>query len=95
MPDGVLRSLGFSPAGTTITAGLIAGTQSMSFVYRLPSSALLVRDQGSLVPLTTGTVLVWGMPQESGVWLGPNILELGVTLTTSGRQWTLTPPCAP
>ncbi len=95
VPDGVLRSLGFSPAGTTITAGLIAGTQSMSFVYRLPSSALLVRDQGSLVPLTTGTVLVWGMPQESGVWLGPNILELGVTLTTSGRQWTLTPPCAP
>jgi hypothetical protein len=93
MPDGELRALGFTPSSTTATAGLVPGTQTTAYVYRIPGADILVQDQGRYVPLAAGTVLVWGIPNESGIWLGPNLLERGVQLTTAGRRWTLNVPC--
>ena len=94
MPDADLRNLGFKPSSTTATAGLVPGTQTTAYVYRIPGADILVDDQGRFVPLASGTVIVWGIPNESGIWLGPNVLERGLQLTTAGRHWTLNVPCA-
>lgn len=93
VPDAYLRALGFKPSATTATAGLVPGTQTTAYVYRIPGKDILVDDQGRYVPLATGTVIVWGIPNESGIWLGPTLLERGLKLTTAGRQWTLNVPC--
>ena len=67
--------------------------------YSLPASALLVLDGEAYVPIATGTLVVFGAPSvafSGGIepLIGPNVLQQGAELSSSGSQWALTPPCS-
>jgi hypothetical protein len=96
-PDSDLRSAGFSPMGTTTSS--IAGWTGTVNEYSLPASALLVLDGDAYVPIATGTLVVFGAPSAAfsgGVepLVGPNVLQQGAKLSSSGSQWSLIPACS-
>jgi hypothetical protein len=92
-PDGLLRQLGYQPYGTTENQGVVPGATATAYLYHVPGSAITVLDGGHAVPLATGVLNVIGIPGSSNYTLGPDILEGGSKLSTSGSEWTLTPPC--
>ncbi len=92
-PDAYLRSAGYAPFASTTESGVVPGAQVAAYLYHLPGGALQVKDRGSYVPMATGTLLVTGIPGESLTLLGPDVLKHGAKFSTSGSQWTLTPPC--
>jgi hypothetical protein len=92
-PDGLLRQLGYAPYATTQNSGVVPGATATAYLYHVPGSAITVLDGGRAVPLATGELSVIGIPGGSNYTLGPDILEGGSRLSTSGSQWTLTPPC--
>jgi hypothetical protein len=96
-PDSDLRSAGFSPTGTTTSS--LGGWSGTVNEYSLPASALLVLDGEAYVPIATGTLVVFGAPSvafSGGIepLIGPNVLQQGAELSSSGSQWALTPPCS-
>jgi hypothetical protein len=96
LPDTDLRGAGFSPTGSTTSS--VGGWTGTVDVYSLPASALLVLDSGTYVPIASGTLVVFGAPSAAfadGIepLVGPNVLQQGAKLSSSGSQWSLTPPC--
>ena len=94
--DGDLTRAGFTPVGSN-SVGL-AGWSGQENVYAIPASDLRVLDQGVYVPLATGTLTVDGAPPAAfqtgiGPLVGPDVLQQGAALVTSGSTWTLSPAC--
>ena len=98
-PNRVLAAAGFSPYGQNSLSGVVPGANISDNLYSLPAGSLRIEDQGTFVPLTTGTLdPVAGIPgvasRNLDRLIGPDVLTLGATLVVSGSNWTLTPPCA-
>ena len=97
LPDTDLRTAGFVPISTTTISG-IGGSPIDVNVYQVPAAALLALDGGTFVPLANGTLTILGGPQAAFNGLqpliGPDVLQQGARLSTSGSSWSLTPYCA-
>lgn len=98
LPNHVLTGAGFTAYGQSGISGVVPGATTSDYLYSLPVGSLRVEDQGTFVPLTTGTLdPVAGIPNVSAASLdrliGPDVLTLGTSLVVSGSTWTLTPPC--
>lgn len=96
LPDGDLTGAGFTPTGS-YQSGL-AGWTGQVDTFSIPAIDLLVLDQGVYVPLATGTLTVNGVPPaafQTGITplVGPDVLQQGAALVTSGSTWTLSPAC--
>ena len=96
LPDGDLTGAGFTSTGS-YQSGLAGWTGQVN-TYSIPAADLLVLDHGVYVPLATGTLTVNGVPPaafQTGVepLVGPDVLQQGAALATSGATWTLTPAC--
>ena len=93
--DADLRTAGFNPTSSYTTS--LGGWTGVVNVYQVPSSALLVLDGSTFVPLADGSLTVRGGPPEAfnGIepLIGPDVLQQGARLTTSGSSWSLTPYC--
>ena len=98
LPNHVLTGAGYTAYGQSGVSGVVPGATTSDYLYSLPAGSLRVEDQGTFVPLTTGTVNpVAGIPNVGAASLdrliGPDVLTLGASLSVSGSTWTLTPPC--
>ena len=98
LPNSVLTSAGFTAYGQSGVSGVVPSATTSDYLYSLPAGSLRVEDQGTFVPLTTGTLNpVAGISNASAASLdrliGPDVLTLGASLSVSGTTWTLTPPC--
>ncbi len=96
LPDSDLTGAGFTSLGSYQTG--LAGWTGQVDTYSIPASDLLVLDQGVYVPLATGTLTVNGAPSAAFVpgiepLVGPDVLQNGAALVTSGSTWTLSPAC--
>jgi len=96
LPDADLRAAGFTATSSYTTS--LGGWTGVVNVYQVPGSALLVLDGGTFVPLTGGSLSVRGAPPgafTSGIQplIGPDVLQQGARLSTSGSSWSLTPYC--
>jgi len=99
LPNHVLKRAGYVAYATSGLIGVVPGASTMDYLYRLPAGSLKIKDQGTWVPLTNGTLQpVAGVPSSGGGvtdrLIGPDVLKLGTSLVVSGRHWTLTPPCS-
>ena len=93
-PNAVLRGLGYKPSPVPRGfGGAVPGSVGRLYLYRIPASAVTVRDQGAFVPVATGTLTVWGMVHGSDYALGPDILKHGAQFASANGRWALTPPC--
>lgn len=98
LPNRVLTDAGFAAYGQSGVSGVVPGATTSDYLYSLPAGSLRVKDHGTFVPLTTGTLNpVAGIPNVGAASLdrliGPDVLTLGSSLVVSGSTWTLTPPC--
>lgn len=96
LPDSDLTGAGFTSTGS-YQSGLAGWTGQVN-TYSIPAADLLVLDHGVYVPLATGTLTVDGVPPaafQTGVepLVGPDVLQQGAALATSGSTWTLSPAC--
>jgi hypothetical protein len=94
--DSDLRTAGFKPTGSVTTS--VAGWTGTAYEYSLPGTSLLVLDDGRYVPLANGTLTVYGVPDTAfagGIepLIGPNVLQQGARLNSSGLSFALTPAC--
>ncbi len=96
VPNQIMQETGYQPVGTTYLSGVVAGASTLAYVYRIPGQDLLLLDQGRYVPLASGMLTIYGMPQVNiSPLIGPEILKQGTQLETTGSSWTLIPPCGP
>lgn len=98
-PNRVLAAAGFSSYSQTTVSGVVPGANTAANLYSLPAGSLQINDQGTFVPLTTGTLdpVAGVLGATSGSLdrlIGPDVLTLGTSLVVSGSNWTITPPCA-
>lgn len=96
LPNSVMVAAGFKSSGSiTMPWPLVQRGTLTEYIYHVPYPEVL--DNGTWVPLGYGTATIYGvinMPASVGPLMGPDMLKAGTSLTTSGANWTLTPPCA-
>lgn len=95
-PDGLLRSLGYTPTwGPLVASGIVPNATVQEYLYDIPATAITIMDGGRSVPVATGNLSVMGIVGGSGDYLlGPSVLKQGASLSTSGPNWTFIPPCS-
>ncbi len=96
LPTSVLEAAGFTPYGTSEISGVVAGATTAVHLFKIDASDILVEDGDDVyVPIAYGMLYVVGVDNTGGVdnLIGPDVLKLGATLTTTGKEWTLQPGC--
>jgi hypothetical protein len=96
LPDADFRAAGYTATSSYTTS--LGGWTGVVNTYQVPGSALLVLDGNTFVPLASGSLSVRGAPPDafnSGIQplIGPDVLQQGARLSTSGSSWSLTPYC--